>query len=177
MYFLFKIENAQVELEVSEQSFLKIAESDFNKIILLLSKHESLCVDYRISPRTVAEAKWMMYAYCSLVKLNQTVPKWLIDYFYIPFKSILNGGAPAHAFSLTNPPHRPKESHVADRNRKIFLEISDLMRCGARLFDASLEMSDKYHLHESHIQKIYSALKKAELLQEAFIGSFDEIAF
>lgn len=177
MYFLYKIEDSQVELNVTEESFFRAADSDFIKIITLFNEHESCSVDYKISPSTVAEAKWMIYAYCSLVKLNRTIPKWLIDYFYMPFENLLDGESPAKALGLTRPPHRPKESHMAERNKKIYIEISGLMSKGETLYNSALEVSEKYYLHESNIQKIYSAQKKAEELQGSFSNFSGEIPF
>jgi hypothetical protein len=177
MYFFFKIEDSQVELNVNEESFFRVANSDFIKTIALFNKHESFSVDYKISPSTVAEAKWMIYAYYSLVKLNQSIPKWLIDYFYTPFENLLDGESPAKALGLTRPPHRPKESHMAERNKKIYMEVSGLMSKGETLYNSALEVSEKYYLHESNIQKIYSAQKKAEELQEGFSDFSGEIPF
>ena len=146
------------------------------KIIALFNEHESLSVDYKIHPETKAEAKWMMEAYCSLVKFNQPLPNWLTNYFIYAFENLLDGESPAKALGLTRPPHRPKESHLAERNRNIYSEVLDLMRKGMTLYNASLEMSEKYGLHESNVQNIYSAIKKSIALESSF-KDIDDINF
>ncbi|CAN4276773.1 hypothetical protein MCEMSEM29_01915 [Methylophilaceae bacterium] len=94
MYFLYKLlDDVQLELNVTEDSFLKMAEGDFFKMIALFNDHESHCVDYKIQPETIAEAKWMIEAYC---KLNHQLPKWLINYFKFSFEKLLDGENPSN---------------------------------------------------------------------------------
>lgn len=66
LYFFYKLDDVQVEIQVTEDSFFKVAEGDFFKMIALFNNHESHCVDYKIHPETIAEAKWMIEAYCKL---------------------------------------------------------------------------------------------------------------
>ena len=162
MYIFYKISTAQAQLDITEESFLKLVESDFNKAIQLFNKYESWAVEYKIYPKTKAEAKWMIFAYCSLVKSNQPIPKWLINYIYSSFENILNGNSANKSLGLTNPPHRPKESYIAERNKKIYNEVKSLMQNGINLFEAALEIAENHNLHESTIQNIYSALKHNE---------------
>lgn len=162
MYLLYRIENSQVEMKISTDTFLKVVDSKVLKIISLLDKSKSNADDFKIHPETTSEAKWMIRAYCFLNKSNLTIPKWLEDYFCASFENILNGTPPAKSLGLTRSPHRPKESYIAERNEAIYSDVLSLMQSGISLLNASLDMSEKYKLHESNIQKIYSSLKKAK---------------
>jgi hypothetical protein len=42
------------------------------------------------------------------------------------------------------------------------------MKKGMPLLEAAMEVGDKYHLNESHIQKIYSIVKKFEEIEIPF---------
>jgi hypothetical protein len=173
VYFLYKLDDVQVEMSVSEDSFFKVVGDDFSKMIAFFNDCESHSADYKIHPETTAEAKWMIEAYC---KLNYQLPKWLINYFKFSFEKILDGEHPSNALGLTRPPHRPRESHLAERNRSIHSEVSNLMAKGIPLFDSALDVSAKYHLHESNIQKIYSAVKKMNEIESSF-DNIDSIDF
>jgi hypothetical protein len=168
LYFLYKLDDVQVEMNVSEESFFQVVDKDFLGMIAFFNESETNSADYQIYPETIAEANWMIEAYC---KLSYPLPKWLSNYFQLSFGKILNGEPPSNALGLTRPPHRPRESHLAERNRSIYSEVSKLMAKGMPLFDSALEISEKYHLHESNIQKIYSTLKK---INETY-PSFDNI--
>jgi hypothetical protein len=92
--------------------------------------------------------------------LNIPLPKWILNHFSDAFKAIEEGVPPANALNLIKAAHRPKESKLAERDNNIYLDVVKLMENGQSLFDAALELTDKYQLHESNIQKIYSAYKK-----------------
>jgi hypothetical protein len=173
LYILFKIESAQVELTLSENNFLEIVDKDLQKVIDLFNKSELSSVEYKVRPSTVAEAKWLINAYCTLTRLNQPLPKWLLDYFNQSFESLLDGTAPANALGLTKPPHRPKESYIAERDNKIYLDVINLMQNGTTLLNASFELSEKYNLHESTIQKIYASIKKSKTPESDIDGDGD----
>ena len=76
----------------------------------------------------------------------------------------------ANALNLIKPAHRPKESKLAERDNNIYLDVLKMMEDGQPLFEAALELSDKYNLHESNIQKIYSAYKKIKSAKEEEIN-------
>jgi len=42
------------------------------------------------------------------------------------------------------------------------------MKKGMPLLEAAMEVGDKFYLHESHIQKIYSIVKKLEEIEIPF---------
>ena len=158
MYFFYKTNDAQAEVQVSEKSFFKAVESDWPKVMSLFNSYDG--DNYRIHPMTKKEAEWMMSTYCEFVHLKQPIPQWILSYFQNCFLEIINGTSVLNALNLANPPHRPAESRIAERNEKIYFEVQELMGQGRTLFDSALELSEKYDLHESNIQKIYSAFKK-----------------
>ena len=174
MYLFYKTDEAQVEVVTSEKNFLGAVEKDFFKTIRFFNSYESR--NFKVYPQTKKEGEWMLHAYCELVKLNEPIPGWLLHYFHISFSNILTGAPVANALRLVNAPHRPAESYVAERNEQIYLDVLDLKQKGMPLFDAALELADKYELHESNIQKIYSAIKKnkieSELMSEDTIIPF-----
>ena len=160
MYIFYKTEQAQIELIVREKEFFTAVEKDFLNIIDLFDSYESRKI--KIHPQTKKEGKWMIYAYCELISLNKPIPMWLSNYFHISFSKILNGTQVTNALNLVNAPHRPAESYIAERNQSIYSDVSELMNNGKPLYDAALDMAEKYELHESNIQKIYSAIKKTK---------------
>lgn len=160
MYIFYKTEQAQIEIAVPEENFLNIANNDFSNIINLFKSFKSRNI--KIYPQTKKEGEWMIYAYCELMKLKQPIPMWLSHYFHISFSKILNGVQVSNALNLVNAPHRPAESYIAERNQSIYSDVSELMNNGMPLYDAALDMAEKYELHESNIQKIYSAIKKTK---------------
>ncbi len=158
MYFFYKTNDAQVEVQVSEKTFFKAVESNMPNIISLFNSYDD--DNYRISPMTKKEGEWMMSTYCQLVSLREPIPKWLLSYFQKCFVEIINGTPVQNALNLANPPHRPAEYKIAERNENIYFDVLELMEQGRTLFDSALELSEKYDLHESNIQKIYSTSKK-----------------
>ena len=176
MYLFYKIDDAQNELKVPEKFFFEKAEHDFLKMIRLFEKIELACDDFKICPMSKAESLWMIRAYCKLSETNEPLPKWLRWYFDFCFDLLLRGVPPEKALGLNNPRHRPKESEIAERDQKIYLEIFSLMQHDVTLFDAALELSEKYDLHESTIQNIYSAKKKSNEKKFTFRG-FDKLYF
>ena len=161
MYLLYQINDAQAEIKVPPESFLKVAETDIFRIINLFDSFEDGF--FAIHPMTKKESEWVLEAYCELTRLEHPIPSWLLDYIFNCFSKINNGMSVAKALNLVNPPHRPKESFVAERDEKIYLDVLDLMGKGMTLFNSALELSEKYNLHESNIQKIYSSIKKIKL--------------
>jgi hypothetical protein len=170
MYLFYQNDEAQIEIIVPEENFFKAVEGDFSRIIALFNSYENR--NLKIYPQTTKEGEWMLYAYSELMSLQQPLPKWLLLHFHISFSHILAGAPIAKALRLVNAAHRPAESYVAERNEKIYLDVISLMNNGMALFEAALELADKYELHESNIQKIYSAIKKTKTPSE---NSDDEI--
>lgn len=173
MYLFYKNDEAQVEMVVNEKAFFEALERDFFKIIKLFNSYESR--NFKIYPQTKNEGQWILHAYCKLMELKHPIPGWLLHYFHISFSHILTGAPVANALRLVNAPHRPAESYLAERNEQIYLDVLDLMQKGMPLFDAALELADKYELHESNIQKIYSAIKKNKI--ESDLMSEEDIPF
>lgn len=161
MHILYKIDESQIESQILENQFLKKVEQDFSKVIKTFSMYERVCDDFLVWPNSKNECQWMFSAYCKLFEANQPLPEWLKRYFNFCFDLVLRGVPPQQAFGLNNPRHRPKQFKTAERNEYIYLEISKLMQKDVKLFDAALELSEKYDLHESTIQNIYSAVKKS----------------
>ena len=176
MYFVYKIEDSQVVVTAPEAAFFKVAERGFPQIIAILNECDSYDGYFKLHPQTKREANWMIEVYCELVKVNQPIPNWLVNYFYQAFDKILAGEPSKKALGLIALPHRPKQSHKEERDRKIHEEVSLLMQKGVPLFHAALEISEKYNLHESNIQKIYSVIKKAVEIESSFKGD-DVIPF
>jgi hypothetical protein len=160
MYFFYETDEAQAQVVSSEKEFLKNVNKDFQGSINFFN---SLDGDkFKIYPQTKKEAEWILYAYSELMRLEQPIPAWLLNYVHLCFSKILAGTPVKNALNLVNPSHRPPESYVAERNEKIYSDVLKLMENGMALFDAALELSEKYELHESNIQKIYSAIKKTK---------------
>lgn len=173
MYILYKIDGAQVKLELPEKSFLENVERNFLEVMKLFERYDLSAGDFKICPTSKGESEWMMRVYCTMSESHQHLPAWLTRHFVNCFELILIGTPPAKALGLKNPPHRPKESKVAERNIKIHSEMSNLMQQGIKFYEASLEVSEIYNLHESHIQNIYSAVKKSLENKLPFLGTFD----
>jgi len=161
MYLFYKTDEAQVQIETKEKNFLENVERDFFKIIKLFNSFDGR--NFKVYPQTKKEGEWMLHAYCELMKLNEPIPAWLSHYFHVSFSHILEGAPVSKSLGLVNAPHRPAESYVAERNENIYLDVLELMQKGMPLLDAAFELADKYELHESNIQKIYSAIKKNKI--------------
>ncbi len=160
MNIYFETYVAKVSLDIKEDSFVKFSGSDSLKKIALFNTCQTSGINFKITPVSVVEAMWMITAYCELTKLKEPIPGWLASYFNDAFCSLLGGMPPANALGLVNAPHRPKSPSLAERDKQIYKDVALLMAGGASLFDAALEVSERRSLHESTIQKIYSAYKK-----------------
>jgi len=160
MYLFYKIDAGQVEVKISEASFLTVSNKDFIKITEFFTLYSNQANEFKVIPDTAAEGKWFLEAYNKFLELNIPLPKWMLSHFSDAFKAIEEGMPSAKALNLVKAAHRPKESKLAERDNNIYLDVVKLMGIGKPLFDAALELADKYNLHESNIQKIYSAYKK-----------------
>jgi hypothetical protein len=170
MYIFFKLDEGQVEIKIPETSFLTITNEDFIKITELFTRQSNHVNEFKVMPTSAAEGKWFLEAYNKFLDLNMPLPKWMLNYFSIAFKNIEEGMPVANALNLIKPAHRPKESKLAERDNNIYLDVLKMMEDGQPLFEAALELSDKYNLHESNIQKIYSAYKKIKSAKEEEIN-------
>lgn len=170
MYIFFKLDEGQVEIIIPETSFLTVTNEDFIKITELFTRQSNHVNEFKVMPTSAAEGKWFLEAYNKFLDLNMPLPKWMLNYFSIAFKNIEEGMPVANALNLIKPAHRPKESKLAERDNNIYLDVLKMMEDGRPLFDAALELSDKYNLHESNIQKIYSAYKKIKSAKEEEIN-------
>lgn len=164
MYLFYQNEEAQIQVVIPEKSFIGATEVDFSKIVEIFNSFENR--NLKIYPQTKKEGEWMLRAYCELVSSEQTLPGWLLNHFHMSFSQILAGAPVAKALRLVRAAHRPPESYVAERNERIYMDVIDLMKKGVPLFNAALELAEKYELHESNIQKIYSAIKKTKAESE-----------
>lgn len=170
MYIFFKLDEGQVEIKIPETSFLTVTNEDFIKITELFTHQSNHVNEFKVMPTSAAEGKWFLEAYNKFLDLNMPLPKWMLNYFSIAFKNIEEGMPAANALNLIKPAHRPKESKLAERDNNIYLDVLKMMEDGQPLFEAALELSDKYKLHESNIQKIYSAYKKIKSAKEEEIN-------
>lgn len=170
MYIFFKLDEGQVEIKIPETSFLTVTNEDFIKITELFTRQSNHVNEFKVMPTSAAEGKWFLEAYNKFLDLNMPLPKWMLNYFSIAFKNIEEGMPVANALNLIKPAHRPKESKLAERDNNIYLDVLKMMEDGRPLFEAALELSDKYNLHESSIQKIYSAYKKIKSAKEEEIN-------
>jgi hypothetical protein len=160
MYIFYKLDEGHVEIIISENSFLKVANTEFIKTTEFLTLYSNKANEFKLFPSNEVEGKWFLEAYNKFLELNIPLPKWILNYFSIAFKNIEEGMPVSKALNLIKPAHRPKESKLAERDNNIYLDVIKMMEEGRSLFDSALELSEKYNLHESNIQKIYSAYKK-----------------
>ena len=160
MYIFYKVDEGQMEIIIPEDSFLAVTNKDFIKITEFFTLYSTHTNDFKVMPTSAAEGKWFLEAYNKFLDLNIPLPKWMLNYFSVAFKDIEEGMPVANALNLIKPAHRPKESKLAERDNNIYLDVIKMMEDGQPLFDAALALSDKYNLHESNIQKIYSSIKK-----------------
>lgn len=160
MIISYKAEAGKLSFTYHEEHFLKVADGErFWHFIHAISKRLDKKPLYRMYPETKKEGLWMAFAYCQFVESNKPLPKWLEAHFLESFKN-LNAGMPvSKALGLVNSPYRPKSIAIEKRDTAIFRDVTEMMKLGSSLFDASLELSSKYNLHESTIQNIYSDCK------------------
>ena len=162
MIIYYESDGDNVSITIPEPNFINAVERDFWKRIKMFNESESKYSVYRLYPETKKEAEWMMFAYCQLVELSETLPQWLQAYFSDSFKDILDGANPKNALGLVSPAHRPKTNQFDERNKGIFSNVCKLMESGNSLEDAVGDVAIRVNLSDSLILKIYCNFKEME---------------
>jgi len=103
-----------------------------------------------------------MEIYCVCEKSK--IPDCLVKYIQRSLKHYLKGKTIQEAFNIELPPHRLKSKKNIIRDLDIFEFVQNKMKKGQTLFDSALDASEKFGLHESNIQKIYSSIRKRSLV-------------
>lgn len=153
-----------VSIGVPSDIFFNIVEKKFTVFLELFDRHDEVTFE----PFNKQDGEALILAYCKCMELNVAIPESLKDYFYKSFNQFLNGDRIEKSLGLVNPAKRPKSDKKPDRDLSIYYDVIQRMKKGIPLHEAALELSEKYHLHESNIQKIYSIVKKIEDIEIPF---------
>lgn len=162
MHLSLESQSSAVTICIPEANFMRFADQDFLKLINMINKSEQNNLGYRLYPDTKKESQWMMFAYCKLMDLGEPIPNWLEFHFRDSFNSIIGGTSSNVALGLVAPANRPKVNELGLRNNNIYIYVSDLMKTGSTLEVSAYNASEKFHLSQSSILKIYSDSKKME---------------
>ena len=159
MYIKFKNHKGSAEVLISEDNFIRKNEVNINAIIDLFKPMDGL--EFSVFPNTYHEARALMEIYSVCEKSK--IPDCLVEYIQRSLQSYLKGKTIQEAFNIELPPHRLKSKKNIIRDLDIFEFVRNKMKKGQTLFDSALDASEKFGLHESNIQKIYSSIKKRSL--------------
>lgn len=160
MYLKFKNHDGTAEILISEDSFILKNELNINAIIDLFKSMDGF--EFSVFPNTYHEARALMGIYCACDKSK--IPDCLVEYIQSSLNNYLKGKTIQEALNIELPPHRLKSKKNIIRDLDIFEFVQNKMKKGQTLFDSALDASEKFGLHESNIQKIYSSIKKRSLV-------------
>lgn len=160
MLINFKSLNARLQLHIDTNDDVKEFFANWERSHVM----EQEGAQAAISPTTVAEAKGLLAYFLELSNAHEEIPRILQEYLAESFKKIIEDDSgnkewPSKALGLhITKRGRPRIHEERDEN--ICKELEALRAGGLSLFDAALEIAEKYGRHESHIQKIYCAALK-----------------
>lgn len=116
-----------------------------------------------LRPDTVAEARELLSYFAELTREGSEIPAALQNFVAGAFERILNGNPKdkllASKSLCLQSGRRGRPPINTERDTLIAKEVRELMRQGSTLFDASFKVSEKYHIHETNVEKIYCKLK------------------
>jgi hypothetical protein len=164
MLISLKIKDSLVSLDVPPDTFFHTVDKKFMDFMGMFDKFDEVLFE----TYDETDGKALILAYCKCMELNINIPESLKSYFYNSFNRFLNGERLEKSLGLVNPAQRPKSEKNSERDKAIYRDVAERMKKGITLLEAAMEMSDKYRIHESNIQKIYSTLKRFEDLEIPF---------
>lgn len=164
MLISYKTKHGEVCLNVPPDSFFHTVDKKFTVFMEMFDQFDEVFFE----TYNETDGRALILAYCKCMELNIDIPEFLKSYFYNSFNQFLNGGRIEKSLGLVNPAKRPKSEKNPKRDKAIYLDVAERMKKGMPLLEAAMEVGDKFHLHESHIQKIYSIVKKLEKIEIPF---------